>query len=179
MTALETMFLGIFRGWNNNPTLQQFKSIVQHLLYGCGVDISPNENISPQDSTTLFKAMDSVYEVEIFEEKTAGFSNLPSIGNFIVANVLEYIAGFFVKKVLLVLKCDTYRQHVVQEKPKGKTFHLLQLKNRGGLMVPADGVVKVIRLAEQAMRQTVDLTNATIVVKVEKIVIGVKCQVGI
>lgn len=73
-------------------------------------------------------------------------SYLPSRFGGLVENALVYIAGFVVRKVLRQLSCEVCRWSLVREAVPDScdtSYHLLTLKNNGGLVIPSLGTVKV------------------------------------
>ncbi len=67
-----------------------------------------------------------------------------------------YIAGFVVRQVLRRLSCDVCRASLIKDAmPTSfvESYHLLVLKNNGGLMIPSDGTMKVVKSAEPVIRQ--------------------------
>lgn len=74
----------------------------------------------------------------------------------LVDNTLVYISGFVVRQVLRQLSCDVCRGSLVKDTIPtsfNESYHLLILKNKGGLMIPSDGTVKVVKAAERVIRQ--------------------------
>lgn len=68
-----------------------------------------------------------------------------------------YISGFAVRQILRKLPCGVCRASLVAEAVPGsfyQNYHLLTLKNNGGLMIPSEGTVKVVRSAERFIRQS-------------------------
>ncbi|CAL8374110.1 unnamed protein product [Arctogadus glacialis] len=58
--------------------------------------------------------------------------------------------------ILATLSCDVCRASLVTDAvavPFDQSYHLLELRNNGGLMIPSKGTVKVVRAAERAIRQ--------------------------
>ncbi|CAJ1076943.1 uncharacterized protein LOC127534177 [Xyrichtys novacula] len=54
------------------------------------------------------------------------------------------------------LSCDVCRSSLVTDAEsacKDQTYHPLTLKNDGGLVIPSEGTIKVIRAAEWVNRQ--------------------------
>lgn len=73
-------------------------------------------------------------------------------------NALVYISGFVVRQILKKLSCDVCRGSLVTDTLPAsfdQNYHLLILKNKGGLMIPSVGMVKVVRSAERSIRQSV------------------------
>ncbi|CAL8351870.1 unnamed protein product [Boreogadus saida] len=59
-------------------------------------------------------------------------------------------------KLNFSLSCDVCRASLVTDAvavPFDQSYHLLELRNNGGLMIPSKVTVKVVRAAERAIRQ--------------------------
>lgn len=85
-------------------------------------------------------------------------SYLPTRFGGLVENALVYISGFVVRQILRKLSCGVCRASLVTDAARAsfdQSYHLLTLKNRGGLMIPSEGTVKVVRSAERYIRQSV------------------------
>ena len=85
-------------------------------------------------------------------------SYLPTRFGGLVENALVYISGFVVCQILRKLSCGVCRASLVTDAARAsfdQSYHLLTLKNRGGLMIPSEGTVKVVRSAERYIRQSV------------------------
>ncbi|KAL0962702.1 hypothetical protein UPYG_G00344240 [Umbra pygmaea] len=83
-------------------------------------------------------------------------SYLPTRFGGLVENALVYIAGFVVRQLLRKLSCDVCRESLVRDAVPSsfdKSYHLLALKNNGGLVIPSQGTMKVLRAAERVIRQ--------------------------
>lgn len=140
-----------------------FKSTFKRILVRCGVKPNDNGNVISLDSTTCM-APPSIYQDEsaanIFEDQL--FSLDPACVGFncFIDNALVYIAGFVVRKVVKNLKCGICCASLVTEysvHTRGhltSSYHFLQLRNRGGLVVPSAGTVRVIKEAERCIRAT-------------------------
>lgn len=100
------------------------------------------------------------------EELLSPFANIPAVicdhsylpTHFggLVDNALVYISGFVVRKILKKLSCEVCHASLVTAAVSSsfdQSYNLLELKNNGGLMIPSEGTVKVIRAAEHAIRQ--------------------------
>ena len=60
------------------------------------------------------------------------------------------------RRALKKLPCDVCRASLVTDAAsaiKDQSYHLLSLKNNGGLVIPSEGTVRVIRAAEWVIRQ--------------------------
>ena len=74
----------------------------------------------------------------------------------LVGNIVCYIAGFVVRKAIGRLDCATCQEALVSRRePADLTsiYHLLQMKDRGGLVTPSEGALKVILTAEEELRR--------------------------
>ncbi|XP_054461155.1 uncharacterized protein LOC129096406 [Anoplopoma fimbria] len=152
-------------GWNNNPSAGQFQGIFRRLMVRCGVTPSTSGNVAPQDETVSLSAveMSSPSETEELEVPFVNVSALigdhsylPTRFGGLVENALVYIAGFVVRQVLRKLSCGECRASLVTDAARAsfdESYHLLTLKNKGGLMIPSEGTVKVVRSAERFIRQ--------------------------
>ena len=85
---------------------------------------------------------------------------LPTSFGQLSENALVYIAGFVVRKVMRQLSCDVCRSSLVCEAVPASfcdSYHLLTLKNNGGLLIPSIGTVKVSRAAEHCIRRSTNI----------------------
>uniref|UniRef100_A0AAV2KFC7 DNA transposase THAP9 C-terminal domain-containing protein n=1 Tax=Knipowitschia caucasica TaxID=637954 RepID=A0AAV2KFC7_KNICA len=83
-------------------------------------------------------------------------SYLPTRFGGLVENSLVYIAGFVVRQILRKLSCDVCRASLVRDAVPSsfdESYHLLALKNNGGLVIPSQGTMKVLRAAERVIRR--------------------------
>ncbi|XP_059203738.1 uncharacterized protein LOC131983135 isoform X1 [Centropristis striata] len=65
-------------------------------------------------------------------------------------------SGFVVRRTLKKLSCNVCRASLVTDAAsasKDSSYHLLTLKNNGGLVIPSEGTVRVVRAAEWVIRQ--------------------------
>ncbi|KAK1878571.1 Transposable element P transposase, partial [Dissostichus eleginoides] len=152
-------------GWNNNPSARQFQAIFRRLMVRCGVSPSETGNVAAQDHTVSLSAVE-MSSAETAEEPPSPFANisavvsdhsyLPTRFGGLVENALDYIAGFVVRQILRKLSCDVCRASLVRDAVPSsfdESYHLLALKNNGGLVIPSKGTVKVLRAAERVIRQ--------------------------
>ncbi|XP_027866528.1 uncharacterized protein LOC114161773 [Xiphophorus couchianus] len=151
-------------GWNNNPSACQFQAIFRRLMVRCGVTPSETGNVAAQDNTVSLSAVE-MSSPESNEEHPCPFarisailddhSYLPTKFGGLVENALVYISGFVVRQILRKLTCDPCRVSLIQDATPSsfdENYHLLTLKNNGGLVIPSQGVVKVVRAAERVIR---------------------------
>ena len=81
-------------------------------------------------------------------------SYLPTRFGALVDNALVYIAGFVVRCIFRSLSCDVCRASLVTDAlavPFDQSYHLLELRNNGGLMIPSKGTVKVSKNVHQLL----------------------------
>ncbi|XP_041918899.1 uncharacterized protein LOC121683349 [Alosa sapidissima] len=147
------------------PPPGQFQAIFRRLMVRCGVSSGETGHVAAQDSSVSLSAVE-MSSAETAEEHTSPFANisalvcdhsyLPTRFGGLVENTLVYIAGFVVRQVLRKLSCDVCHVSLVGEAVPSlfdKSYHLLALKNNGGLVIPSQGTVKVLRAAERVIRQ--------------------------
>lgn len=127
--------------------------------------------------------------VESIEEHPSPFANIPALVSDhsylptrfggLVENAIVYIAGFVVRKVLRQLSCNVCRCSLVREALPAsfdKNYHLLTLKNNGGLVIPSLGTVQVLRAAERVIRQAP--TKQTEAPKLSTVLLLVRGEIG-
>ncbi|RXN16700.1 THAP domain-containing 6-like isoform X1 [Labeo rohita] len=149
-------------GWNNNPNASQFKYIFRKLMARCGVVKPCRGNVTAQDKTetlpavidtsTSLSAVDMSSAAGGEEDLPSPFADIPALVhdhsylpvcfNGLVDNALVYISGFVVRRALKKLSCDVCRASLVTDAAsaiKDQSYHLLSLKNNGGLVIPSEG----------------------------------------
>uniref|UniRef100_A0A9J8C2P5 Transposase n=1 Tax=Cyprinus carpio carpio TaxID=630221 RepID=A0A9J8C2P5_CYPCA len=182
-------------GWNNNPTVAHFQSYFRCIMVCCGIAPGKTGNVQPQDDTTCLSAVDmsSVVPAEDddddniasspFEQITGvvlDYSYLATNFECLTDNALVYIAGFVVRQVMRKLACNECRSSLVASTiPSfGDIYHLLTLRNNGGLVIPSQGTVKVIRSAEHCIRWASNINSAARQCPVSLLNRVVKAEVG-
>jgi len=128
------------------------------------LQISPAESIqSPVRSSTLedviqFNSMDEFVGDVSFVEAVVLLSRYTN-------NVLCYIAGFVVKKLLRVVHCNQRRYSLVCHSSVRQRFSdelcLLKLKTHGGLITASDDVCRITKVCEATLRANVATTDLT------------------
>ncbi|XP_033933243.1 uncharacterized protein [Pseudochaenichthys georgianus] len=125
-----------------------------------------SDTVAAQDHTVSLSAVE-MSSAETAEEHPSPFANisaavsdhsyLPTRFGGLVGNApLVYIAGFVVRQILRKLSCDVCRASLVRDAVPSsfdESYHLLALKHNGGLVIPSQGTVKVLRAAERVIRQ--------------------------
>lgn len=108
-------------------------------------------------------------------------SYLPKKFDGLVENVLVYISGFVVRRTLKKLSCDVCRASLLMDAEsasKDQSYHLLTLKNNGGLVIPSAGTVKVVRAAEWVVRQAVADSRRSQPIKLLEVLYMVRKRIG-
>lgn len=167
---LELFFSCVRRagGWNNNPSAKQYAAIHRRLLGHAGVCIGKRGNVLPLDETGLL-VIDEKDELKepLFEEALAveeSFNTAMVKLSPFVDGILEYIAGWVVRKLQQKLKCDACLNCLVDNDltnacMTGQPVSLLEIKGNGGLVYPSNAVVELCKHAEKVMRATVDVCH--------------------
>lgn len=160
------IFFGFMRGrlgHNNNPTCLQFKHALKSTLLHTSVRLSSGNCIlmSPHEDSLFsikwkYKAPEQNLENELDISLLAEQYNKLDFNSIIIENILYYICGYIVKKLIPTFKCDgcieaitdSYieNDHVYQNNTTPKYFTIM--KNRGGLKYASDGVYKIVKLTE-------------------------------
>lgn len=173
------LFFGSIRmrfGCNNNPNILEFKYAMRRLLTKNYIQAGQNgnctnfnENIGSIYSLARKNKTESVqnYDSELnkmeLDDETenklveSGVKTLMEIGNTtnkdLIENILWYIAGFLVRKIVTKVHCDTCIDALVEKvqptSSQDKDFmKLVTFKNRGGLVIPKNSVYKVVKKTE-------------------------------
>ena len=162
---LELLFSAIRRygGWNNNPSATQFANAYRSLLSHTGVAISSavKTNCIAQDVTSILNvetAADCKSALS-FVDALSEHDDVPSVSSLskFVEGIIEYVAGFVVRKVVTKVNCAECAEALVTETNSSSHTGLLQLKNNGGLVVPSSDVIKVVSHCETVVRSSVDI----------------------
>lgn len=183
-------------GWNNNPNSGQLQTALKALLLKANITIVPNANISEfQISTTpmiefrnqkrTLNETTEDKEEEIMDEETLNlFSSLESIelSNY-KRNILYYISGFVVRKILKTLNCEDCLELLIQN-PKSKyndhsysTYSLddytaFQSKiSAGGLVNSSDDVFKIVEYTEKLFLSLTSTSEKITNLKIEALTI--------
>ncbi|XP_062418802.1 uncharacterized protein LOC119206920 [Pungitius pungitius] len=90
-------------------------------------------------------------------------------------------SGFVVRRTLKKLSCDVCRASLLMDAEsasKDQSYHLLTLKNNGGLVIPSAGTVKVVRAAEWVFRQAVADSRRSQPIKLLEVLYMVRKRIG-
>ena len=166
-------------GWNNNPNSLQLKYALQRMLLGNSVTASVNANCQVFDDTVVIP----IFRTRKHAAPLAEDSNCAKdddqdthrvndvINDLIksnqhsefVDNILEYISGFVVAKLVKKVKCPSCIANLTGSSPKppNRSEHdyfkttanepkpgFLHFFNNGNLQMPSKFVVDVIKYAE-------------------------------
>lgn len=172
----------------------------RHLLHRCGVSTSSAGNVTALDPTSILAVGHASNQERISTDTDADADSTQSIEDdlaaigvlndhdfrpalsALVGNVVCYIAGFVVRRALDRLKCSVCQEALVsREEPQdlSELYHLLQLKDRGGLMTPSAGALKVVLTAEEELRHlTPRLDSAQRMVQLRALECAVLGRIG-
>lgn len=173
------LFFGSIRmrfGCNNNPNILEFKYAMRRLLTKNYIQAGQNGNctnfnenigsiysLARKNKTEAIQNYDSELNKMELDDETenklveSGVKTLMEIGNTtntdLIENILWYIAGFLVRKIVTKVHCDTCIDALVEKvqptSSQDKDFmKLVTFKNRGGLVIPKNSVYKVVKKTE-------------------------------
>ena len=166
-------------GWNNNPSVVQFKAAWKRLLShqqlkevtsgNCAAQLNcplllvssclAKHEITDVATATTLRLNDTMRELCLvdcvqYDDSTVQMS-LQSLSLF-VENVVVYIAGFVVRNLLKRLHCSVCKAALFNslntDTSQCADFGLLNVKNRGGLVSPSGDVVRLCKVSESHFR---------------------------
>lgn len=165
------MFFGKMRargGFNDNPNVVQFRTAYKKNIFQIKLKMEADgfniANIILNVSSSK-KVVDIVNEnTPSFEKKLMDLHNLNEehIDCFlknIISNPLDvythhvttYISGFIARKIIKVINC--YKCQMLMIGDKENFFKsLINKKDRGGLIYPSNGLIKIIQLCEKFLK---------------------------
>lgn len=167
-------------GWNNNPNVMQFMSAMRRMVLGNAVTASKNANCrsygddavipffhTRKHATPLNDNSTEPNQVGTDTEDDGRLKRLINQVKFrqpseFKANVLTYVAGLVVKKLLKKLKCTTCIESLMagynssscsdhdysRVTNQDKTIALTQFLNKGHLYIPSQLVISIVQYAE-------------------------------
>ena len=159
-------------GWNNNPTARQFKTAYKRLLVHQKVKDVATSNVTPQEPFELLGISSHIesegrkVESDFLIGPSAvspespnvptdhDYSDIPDVAHLstYVQNVVVYISGFVVKRVLGKVNCEQCIVVLTVDSLDDAALSLLLRKNRGGLKLPSPDVVTVCKLYERVFK---------------------------
>lgn len=191
LTPLHHLYKFIFQGgFNNNPTCRQFSAIFRKLIAHSGVSPSQCANVNSIDTTQTLRVSEPLdSSPSPFEASQHGDFEPASVDvvvgdlSLFLQNIVAYIAGFVVRKVMERVSCETCRTALIrsaEEDPHqpDELYQLIKLKNEGGLVTPSRGVVSILTTTEKGMRGLMDVSSAVDICSKEQVLMHVKRQCG-
>jgi len=120
-------------------------------------------NITQQNHTDLLHlspdaSRDSQFEpVQFATDHDHDYNQLRHL-SLLVSNVLEYIAGWVIRKLSPHIACsECLCALTVTANDSTQTDSLLEIKNNGGLMKPSAGLMTIIKHTEKVMRESINI----------------------
>ena len=156
---LETFFIAAQKisGFNNNPSCFQFEHAYKLLLVNNQITASSFGNYGILVATTIlpmkFNATDNIIQGSSKELTDHDYiESSVSLSNYV--DVVEYVAGFIVKKVKQQIDCSFCKNILIQKNPNYITT-FLQFKQRDGcnLINPSNNVILKCKCAEAYLKQ--------------------------
>lgn len=169
---IETLFSKIRRmgGFSNNPNTVQFKSALKKLLVKLSIQSSKSANTAFDEDT-----ISSVFALKWSKRTSSVCSNIHDdesneIGAYFnqlcltnsQRNIVFYIAGYLVRTLQGHVKCPECVSMLVSSDTSESFDHtydfvensrtLLDIKNRGGLVIPSNSVYQTVLNAEKIFR---------------------------
>lgn len=181
---LELMF-GHIRshgGCSTNPTARQFQAIYKKLLVKSELrDVDQGNCIALEEVSFLSCSsavqninltiepcklhegndedeMSLLYEQAVFDEE---ISILVQDVTEFSSQVVSYIAGFIVHRLLKLLKCDTCCSGLIADTINDKHLKLIKLKDKGGLIFPSSDVITICKRMEVIIKTYILSSNTT------------------
>jgi hypothetical protein len=152
-------------GHNNNPNVMEFRTSMKQMLLKNSVTSSYTANCIAFDSS----CEESVFEIrwskrksgDVEKEEESILSDIQTSEydgfGVIKENILYYICGFIVRKILIKLNCLTCYENLLEKFNEHNYFQanaystFVNLKNRGGLVKCSDAVLKIVRFVEKKL----------------------------
>ena len=185
---IELLFLCIRSrgGWNNNPNCLQLKYAIKKMLMRNAITASKNancvdftgcNNIIPLFHTKKQKTDTNKDSEEVTtseqrkKEMDRMFQRLNKEHSEFISNVLFYIAGYIVSKLIENLSCskckralmplptettsDDHDYTATRYHEAGKAASFTTFVNNGGLQIPSTSVYRTVEFCEHVFRATV------------------------
>ena len=136
-------------GWNNNPTALQLKYAIRQLLL-------KNKIESPSTANCINISETNVAEMTKVDPRVSELLLSTTIWR---SDVIHYISGYIVKKLLKCIDCPdcVTSLYVNAETPEENTYNchlsLLACKRYGRLMIPSKSVCKVVDCTDRKARR--------------------------
>lgn len=164
------MFFSVIRshgGFNNNPTVKQFKSAFKKLIIHTEVSESSTGNCIPLEKISILNVSSEKKAFDVINNSSSSLhqwtdilhtddnhdyvENIYYVTEFSI-NTIVYISGFIVRKIQRTVRC-TECLRVLLTTSKEITYHaLIRHKTRGYLLHPSADVTFICRSTEKAIR---------------------------
>jgi len=163
-------------GYNNNPTVQQFKSVFKKLIIHTEIKEGNTGNCIPLEEISILNISSNLKQsknpVNIINE-TANensqkwFSDLddtayidhdycleiPLSFTEYKNEVITYLAGYIARKLMKTLHCVKCVGALIEQNADTKNnYNLINIKNRGSLIYPSKDLVYICKKIENTIR---------------------------
>jgi len=154
------------KGWfNNNTTASQFEVAFKLLIVHNEIKVSNGANCEPQDLTPILfvtsskqvtntNYLDLLCTIEEYSEENQVTDELVFLSQNekrYIDDVVEYIAGFVVRKIVNKMSCLNCVTAITENNDEN-AFSLIRVKSRGGLIKPSRDVLVLCKTAEQIFK---------------------------
>lgn len=166
-------------GFNNNPSVSQFKAIYKKLLVHMELKENFSGNCASLEQITLLTCSSSVNHINLTtkghrscsqeddaivdEQFMSNFEddvNLPTTVDYsiISQHVISYIAGYVTRYLLCKIECVDCLSALIATTPSHYNSFIL-FKDRGGLMYPSEDVIHLCNAAEKIVKSNIESKN--------------------
>jgi hypothetical protein len=136
----------------------------------CHINPPPsNKNTTVQDDTTLLSltlATDVITTIPGVPPELSEFN----------CNVVAYIAGFVIRKIVKPISCTECMEALVKLPPTphhyDRHLHLIQLRDNGGLIYPSDDAMAVCKASERVFRMYNGITTPSPMANLMETMVG-------
>ena len=175
-------------GFNNNPNVQQLKSSLKKILLRNSIIGSKHGNcltFQEQSAGSIFSLKWTKRRAPLVEQEELSDEDAKYIEHLAAGletyeltthkqAILGYIAGYIVRKITKQIQCPTcnaalyfnpeimraVKDHYYTAFNSPVHFHLINSKNRGGLLFPSLHVIKIVNMCEKVFRVAVMGVNS-------------------
>lgn len=164
------LFFGCIRaqgGCNNNPTARQFKAAYKKLLVHTEIADKKTGNCIPLDAIAILHVSSNSENIinqstptsRLFEDSSCEDNNnldLPFLSGTVELSqcsirIIAYIAGFVVRNLKKVIRCNICVMALCGSETH-QECSLINIKNRGKLVIPSHNVIVICKIAEFVIR---------------------------
>jgi len=160
-------------GANNNPNVIQFKTAIKQILLKNAITCSTNNNCNTFDEdiiSTIFPFKWNKNKNNVLPLAVAGddneddkmeilnicdlLNNTNSSYEDCKKNIIYYITGYAIKKIIFILDCNSCKQSLIKPTSDHNYNHsadyskCIGFKNNGGLIFPSESSFKVVYQTE-------------------------------